>query len=240
LSKAAETITNNYVIGSIDCTGTDQGTVYGKTNTANFDCENNYYCADYTVTGKGGIPMEREKFHSGETAYLLNGDQMEFLFGQELDSDDSMPAIYNSTNRVYKTIFIYNDNVYAALYHNAEVKFPQPPVPDDETAFEGWYDEKGNRYDENSTTQTDLTLYAKSRATGIDNQKTKDKITISNNQIDITSKSAIGNIAIWDINGTEVINKTIKETTAKLNINSLQHGIYFFKGKNDCIKFIKK
>ena len=155
LSKAAETITNNYVIGTIDCTATDQGSVYGKTNTTNFDCENNYYYADYTLTGKGGIPMKIEEFHSGEVAYLLNGDQMEFLFGQELDSDDNMPVVYRGSNRVYKTIFMYNDNEYAVLYNNTEMKFPKNPVPDDSPTFEGWYDEKGNRYDGNSTTQTD-------------------------------------------------------------------------------------
>lgn len=151
LSKAAETITNNYVIGTIDCTATDQGSVYGKTNTTNFDCENNYYYADYTLTGKGGIPMKIEEFHSGEVAYLLNGDQMEFLFGQELDSDDNMPVVYRGSNRVYKTIFMYNDNEYAVLYNNTEMKFPKNPVPDDSPTFEGWYDEKGNRYDGNST-----------------------------------------------------------------------------------------
>ena len=240
LSKAAETITNNYVIGAIDCTATDQGAVYGKANTTNFDCENNYYRAEYTLTGKGGIPMEMERFHSGEATYLLNGDQMEFLFGQELDSDDSMPVVYSGTNRVYKTIFMYNDDEYAALYHNTEMKFPENPVPDDGTVFGGWYDEKGNRYDNSSTTQTDLTLYAKAIATGTDNLKTKNKITVNNNKIDISSESEIGDIAIWDIYGTKVINKTIRETTAELDINSLQHGIYFLKSKKDCIKFIKK
>lgn len=240
LSKAAETITNNYVIGTIDCTATDQGTVYGKTNTTNFDCENNYYYADYTLTGKGGILMKIEEFHSGEVAYLLNGDQMEFLFGQELDSDDNMPVVYRGSNRVYKTIFMYNDNEYAVLYNNTEMKFPKNPVPDDSPTFEGWYDEKGNRYDGNSTTQTDLTLYAKIVATGTDNLKTKDKISINNNKIDINSESEIGDITIWNIHGTKVINKTIRETTTELDINSLQNGIYLFKSKKDCIKFTKK
>ena len=120
------------------------------------------------------------------------------------------------------------------------MKFPQNPVPDDGTTFRGWYDEKGNRYDENSTTQTDLILYAKTIATGTDNLKTKDEITINNNKIDITSENPIGDIAIVDVNGMEVINKTIKETIAELDINSLQHGIYLFKSKHDCIKFIKK
>ena len=240
LSKAAETITNNYVIGTIDCTATNQGTIYGKNNTVNFDCENNYYYAGYTLTGKGGIPMDIKKFHSGEATYLLNGDQMEFLFGQELDSDNNMPVVYSGTNRVYKTVFMYNGNEYAVLYNNTEMKFPQNPVPDDGTTFGGWYDEKGNRYDENSTTQTDLILYAKTIATGTDNLKTKDEITISNNKIDITSENPSGDIAIVDVNGMEVINKTIKETIAELDINSLQHGIYLFKSKHDCIKFIKK
>lgn len=120
------------------------------------------------------------------------------------------------------------------------MKFPQNPVPNDGTTFGGWYDEKGNRYDENSTTQTDLILYAKTIATGTNNLKTKDEITISNNKIDITSENPIGDIAIVDVNGMEVINKTIKETIAELDINSLQHGIYLFKSKHDCIKFIKK
>ena len=65
-------------------------------------------------------------------------------------------------------------------------------------------------------------------------------ITINNNKIDITSENPIGDIAIVDVNGMEVINKTIKETIAELDINSLQHGIYLFKSKHDCIKFIKK
>ena len=120
------------------------------------------------------------------------------------------------------------------------MKFPQNPVPDDSPAFGGWYDEKGNRYDENSTTQTDLTLYAKTIATGTDNLKTKDKITINNNKININSESEIGDITIWNIHGTKVINKTIRETTTELDINSLQHGIYLFKSKKDCIKFTKK
>ena len=74
---------------------------------------------------------------------------------------------------------MYNDNEYAVLYNNTEMKFPKNPVPDDSPTFEGWYDEKGNRYDGNSTTQTDLTLYAKIVATGTDNLKTKDKISIN-------------------------------------------------------------
>ena len=184
--------------------------------------------------------MDIKKFHSGEATYLLNGDQMEFLFGQELDSDNNMPVVYSGTNRVYKTVFMYNGNEYAVLYNNTEMKFPQNPVPDDGTTFGGWYDEKGNRYDENSTTQTDLILYAKTIATGTDNLKTKDEITISNNKIDITSENPIGDIAIVDVNGMEVINKTIKETIAELDINSLQNGIYLFKSKKDCIKFTKK
>ncbi|WP_455584786.1 DUF4886 domain-containing protein [Bacteroides sp.] len=240
LSKAAETITNNYVVGTIDCNATDQGAVYGKTNTVNFDCENNYFCSDYTLAGKGGTPMDMEKFHSGEATYLLNGDQMEFLFGQELDSDNNMPIVYNGTNRVYKTVFMYNDSEYAVLYNNTEMKFPQSPVPDDGTTFGGWYDEKGNCYDENSATQNDLILYAKTMATGIDNQRTKDRIIISDDKIDITSESAVGHITVSDISGKEVISKTIKETVTKLDTNSLQHGIYLFKSRNGCIKFIKK
>ncbi len=240
LSKAAETITNNYVAGTIDCAGTSQGIVYGKSNTTNFDCENNYYCADYTLTGKGGIPMEMKRFHSGEVTYLLNGDQMEFLFGQELDTDDNMPVVYNGTNRVYKTVFMYNDSEYAVLYNNAEMKFPENPVPDTGMTFGGWYDEKGKRYDENSTTQTDLTLYAKTMTTGTGNLETKDRITINNNKIEIKSESEIGEIAIWDAQGTEVIHKTAKETTAELDINSLLQGVYFLKCKKNCIKFIKR
>jgi len=135
---------------------------------------------------------------------------------------------------------MYNDNEYAVLYNNTEMKFPKNPVPDDSPTFEGWYDEKGNRYDGNSTTQTDLTLYAKIVATGTDNLKTKDKISINNNKIDINSESEIGDITIWNIHGTKVINKTIRETTTELDINSLQNGIYLFKSKKDCIKFTKK
>ncbi|MCS3283241.1 T9SS type A sorting domain-containing protein [Bacteroides salyersiae] len=65
-------------------------------------------------------------------------------------------------------------------------------------------------------------------------------MSINNNKIDINSESEIGDITIWNIHGTKVINKTIRETTTELDINSLQNGIYLFKSKKDCIKFTKK
>ena len=80
--------------------------------------------------------MDIKKFHSGEATYLLNGDQMEFLFGQELDSDNNMPVVYSGTNRVYKTVFMYNGNEYAVLYNNTEMKFHKILVPAAERLLE--------------------------------------------------------------------------------------------------------
>ncbi len=111
-----DTIENCYNAGVIKSISE----IYGiSTNSGNVTVTNCYYL-DGRAEGRG-TPMSAEQFASGEVAYLLQGEQADGVWGQDLSVKGSLPEI--GGKKVYKVIscdsvkYIYlNTNQLSAHY----------------------------------------------------------------------------------------------------------------------------
>jgi hypothetical protein len=241
LSKAAETITDNYATGKITFPGakTGSGIVYGTCKTKTFVTENNFAIDTYSFTNTTGTSLvAEEKFHSGEVAWNLNGDQMDFLFGQDLDDANSLPVVYTGQNRVYKTTFTVNNAEYAVKYSNAELHLPAAPDIDN---FIGWVDANGKAYVEGDVIETDMALFALTKTNGIEDvADAKASIAIVGNNIVITSNSTIGLVKVYRVDGREMLSTVVNDNTAVLPIADMTSGIYVVSTNSQAMKLVKK
>ncbi len=149
LTKGSETETSNYVYGTISNTATNLDLFCGKSSTTNnFSVTNCYYLSTMTAS-TNGTAATADQFHSGEVAYLLNGDGTYMYFGQDLSDSNSLPEPYTETNRVYRTTLMSDGTVSSTLYNNSTLALPAGT----------WYDAEGNEYKSGDATDKDLTLY---------------------------------------------------------------------------------
>ncbi|MCC8036589.1 MAG: DUF4886 domain-containing protein [Bacteroidales bacterium] len=150
LTKGSETETSNYVYGSISNSSTNSDLFCSKHDgTVNFSVSNCYYLDSMTASTNGTAASEAQ-FHSGEIAYLLNGDGTYMYFGQDLSDATSLPEPYTESNRVYRTTLMSGDEVTSTLYNNATLILADGTV---------WYDSKGKEYKNGDSTDRDLVLY---------------------------------------------------------------------------------
>ncbi len=174
LSVGTITIDNNY----LDChmTYTTKPTNYGvMAGKATGEGTNTVFKTNYVVTtpnvtaDHSATNVTLEDLHNGALCYLLNGNQVTRIFGQNLTTTEGHPTIYEEGQEVYKTIYMIDETEYAIGYNNHNLILPAIPQKDGMT-FKGWYDAAidGNVYDSTSEINQDLTLYAQfTESTGI-------------------------------------------------------------------------
>ena len=143
------TVTNCYNTGSVSGSGrgpmSGSGGVVGQ--NSNGSVTNCYFMEDTADKGIGnGIGTATEKddtaFHSGEVAYLLQGNQATPVWGQDLTNKDSWPtpiALDKSVQPVYQVTVDYNYNgapSNATIYTNGTE--PDETPSRDGYVFAGW------------------------------------------------------------------------------------------------------
>ena len=236
VTKGSETITDNYVAGTIDSDGKYKDIIVGRVNTPSFFSDNNFYFGDYgSLTANGGEQADAARFHSGEIAYLLNGDQMEFLFGQDLSNPESMPVVYNGQNRVNRITYKVGEEHHATVYCNAQLILPEVTPENCH-----WEDADGNVYDGNSVLNNDLELFAKvptsaslsSAAEGI-------SITARQGTITVISDTAVGELRILAVDGRTVLARSSEANTLTLSTDGLPSGVYIALCGGKTLKFVR-
>lgn len=175
LAKGCLTIDNNYVSGPLAYTGTkptNYGTMAGKATSegtatvfgTNYVMDNGVMAADH-----GATAFTDDDLYNGHLCYLLNGDQSDKVFGQDLSVTISNPTVLSEGQEVYRTQYMVDGELYATVYNNSSLVFPAAPEKKGKT-FKGWYDAdtEGNSYAAGAATDSDLTLYAQfDTATGL-------------------------------------------------------------------------
>lgn len=238
--SGSESIINCYVSGTIKSSGTNLGVIYGLAKTSEFYSGNNFYLDDFGYKTGGGIKATAEEFHSGETAYALNGDQSEMLFGQNLDNTESMPEVYLPTgaNHVYRVKYSVNDVPYETLYCNSSLRLPADPVPDADNKFEGWYDAQGTKYTSSSVINSDLELSARI-ASGINDTETiiPNIIEFKDNMLIIHSGE--GELNLYSIEGKLIQSQHIASSPVQIDLSELQQGLYIASFGSQTLKFVK-
>lgn len=134
------TIKNCFNTGSVVGSGDYVGGVCGGGSTI----QNSYYL-DTCGAGGAGTSMTEEQFTSGEVAWLLQGNQLEQVWGQTVpavnEDIDPFPVLTsNDAKMVYRITFKVDDNEeYAVRYGNPSglSALPDQPVKNGYT-FSGW------------------------------------------------------------------------------------------------------
>lgn len=138
-------ISNCYSIGTVsgDGDGTSADGVAGSNDTGNGAAiSNSYYLSDSeTETINGVTGKTQAQFASGEVAYLLQGTQSDQVWGQAIGTDNSPVLTSESVSKVYKAIFMEDDETeYAAMFGNsgAAISTPTDTPTRDGYTFSGW------------------------------------------------------------------------------------------------------
>ncbi len=163
------TVTNCYNIGEVNGQSSVGGVVGENDNSTVTNC---YYQQSEGVSGIGS-PESNENadskdvgaFKSGEVAWLLQNNQADSVWGQDLTTDSypQLTALDNTAPQVYRVTFQTEENIPEVpdQYVNDKVT---KPIPDPETPILGWYSDSAytNRWNfETDTVRQDMTLYAK-------------------------------------------------------------------------------
>ena len=240
ISMGAESITDNYSSGTINITGSKgHGVASGVVNSPSYKSENNYaldiYPSGFTATGV--TYATDAQFKSGEIAWLLNGNQMEFLIGQDLSDPDSYPVVYSDALRVYRVEYVVDKETYTVQYTNAELHLPADPELEN---FDGWADEAGKDYTDGTVLDGDKTLYAKTKVvTSVDAIESSDVvISLNGKTMSISSPAAIGNVAVYSIDGKMLLSTNISDNTATISLDALQSGMYVARAANRTAKIM--
>ena len=138
-------ISNCYSIGTVSGNGdgTSADGVAGSNDTGNGAAiSNSYYLSDSeTETINGVTGKTQAQFASGEVAYLLQGTQSDQVWGQAIGTDNSPVLTSESVSKVYKAIFMEDDETeYAAMFGNsgAAISTPTDTPTRDGYTFSGW------------------------------------------------------------------------------------------------------
>lgn len=226
ITAGSETITNNYISGTIDSRGTDKGVIFGLAKTPSFFCGNNFYLDDFGYRTTGGMKATADDFHSGKIAYTLNGDHSEILFGQDLDTPDSMPEVYNGGNHVFRVTFSIEGAPYDTVYCNAALRLPAAPEVAGKT-FEGWVDADGKHYTASSVIGTDLDLSARlTSGIGAAAAHSTTAIVPRGDILKITGDGTPGTLTVCSADGRTVLRRVIAATPATVDISALPRGLY--------------
>ena len=238
VTAGSESITNCYVAGTITTGGSSRGVIYGLAKTPEFYSGNNYYLEDFGFATTGGIKATVEDFHSGRIAYLLNGDQSEMLFGQNLDVAASMPEVYHSSgaNHVYRVTFSVNEQPYDTVYCNSSLRLPAAPAAPGDKIFDGWYDARGNKYTASSVIDTDLELAARMvTGTGDIAAGATADMVISDGHL--TVNRGTGLLSIYTTDGRAVLRQTVTSSPVLIDLSSLPCGLYIATLGDKAVKF---
>ncbi len=240
VSAGAETITNNYIACSIKSKGTNKGVVYGLRKTPAFFCDNNFYLDNFGFKATGSKKASADDFHSGKVAYLLNGDQTDFFFGQNLAEPESMPETYNEANRVYRIMYMVDNAPYDTVYCNSRLKLPSAPALSGKE-FDGWKDDKGNDYAEGTVIATDLELHA-DFSSGLNSLQPDGTcgFEVIGNILKVTSDGRSGMLSILSIDGKTVKSCRIDSHCSEIYISELPKGIYIVSFGNTVGKFARR
>lgn len=238
--NGSESITNCYVSGSINSDGTNKGIICGLAKTPQFYSGNNYYLDDFGYAATGGIKGTEEDFHSGKIAYLLNGDQSEMLFGQNIDNPSGMPEVYqkSGTNHVFRVVCNVNGKVYKTIFCNSSLKLPEDPVSSGDGKFEGWYDISGNKYTTSSVINTDMELFAHMES-GIDDLTACDRQRMEIKDGRLILHSGNGTLSLYSTDGKVIISRNIINAPVQIDLSGLQSGIYIAVFGSQTLKFIR-
>lgn len=239
VNAGSESITNCYVAGTISSAGTNRGVIYGLAKTPEFFTGNNYYLDDFGYSPDGGIESSAEDFHSGRTAYLLNADRSEMLFGQNLADRTSMPEVYSPTgaNHVYRVTFTVNDIPYDTLYCNSAIRLPADPAPDGNNNFEGWYDADGNKYTAASVIDSDLDLSAR-MTSAIDAPAPRTPAIAIDGAFLAVSRGE-GYLTVFTPDGRILLRRRVTSAGLRIDISTLPRGVYIATLGSLALKFTK-
>lgn len=226
ITAGSETITNNYISGTISAGGSNKGVIVGLRKTPGFFCDNNYYLDDFGYNDAGGEKATAAEFHSGKVAYLLNGDHSEMLFGQNLDRSESMPEVYTGGNHVYKVTFSVAGKPYDTVYSNAALRLPPAPEVAGKD-FYGWEDADGKLYTAASVISSDLDLSARfSSAIGSLSESAQTSIEIIGNVMVVKSQGAPSTLVIYSVDGRVVMQVQVSRSDTEIPMPALPTGLY--------------
>ncbi len=108
------TLVGYMVLGNIINCYVDTDNLVGYYNDSYATVENSYYLSD-TDDGNGGKTLEQ--FASGEVAYLLQGEQEEEIWGQNIGTD-AYPVL--GGDKVYYVTNCKNENIYSNTNENGQ------------------------------------------------------------------------------------------------------------------------
>ena len=161
-------ITNCYNTGSVTVSG--NGNIYaGGVCGYNSETITNCYWlsgkADGDVGSNNGTVTDVEsktadQFASGEVAWLLQSEQNDDVWGQDIGEDAS--PLLTAQNRVYRALFMNGSTEHAARYCNSggTVSLPDAPDAPSGQAFDGWFD-GDTEFTEATVISSDITLNAR-------------------------------------------------------------------------------
>ena len=167
LPAGCTTISNNYMGGTMECTGTQPSNYGALVALATGEGTNTVFGKNYVVTTEtltadhGATAVTEDDMHGGALCYMLNADSSEPVFGQDLAANDGHPVLFAEGQEVYKTQYMVGEEPFATLYNNARLVFPTDPEKEGMT-FDGWFDaaEGGNAYTADTAVDGDKVLYA--------------------------------------------------------------------------------
>lgn len=123
---ATSSISNSYVAATFNV-NSYQSNVFAR-NTSNVTATNCYYLNSFGSSLSGTTQKSAEQFASGEVAYLLQGNQSEHIWGQNIDNGDEVqPFPVLNGAKVY---FGYKDvdGIKALVYTNDSTISDNTPV----------------------------------------------------------------------------------------------------------------
>lgn len=238
VAAGSESITNNYVTGKINSKGTNRGVIYGLSKTPGFYCGNNYYLEDFGFSTAGGQEARAADFHSGKVTYLLNGDQTEFFFGQNLSDPESMPEVYNDANRVYSATYTISGAPYATVYCNSQLRLPEEPEIEGKI-FAGWEDDKGVLHTAGTVINTDVELHARLSSGIVSTETGNCEIEIVGNIIRVNTDDLSGVLTVFGADGRTAMNIAIDSQYTTIDVSALPQGFYIATFKGKTVKFAK-